>query len=125
MASVRSAKRATPLMAVSVFPRRSSGTDVSHARAGRERSSVSNRVRRLMGSSTRRGGVSSAKLPDPRPVQAASPTIYGPPMKYDAQDFALRVLFLVAGGVAALLLSFKGYGAALPAVAVGGALGAF
>jgi hypothetical protein len=46
-------------------------------------------------------------------------------MKYDAQDFALRALFLIAGGVAALLLSFKGYGAALPAVAVGGALGAF
>jgi hypothetical protein len=45
-------------------------------------------------------------------------------MKYDYQDFALRALFLVAGGVAALLLALKGYGAALPAVAVGGALGA-
>jgi hypothetical protein len=46
-------------------------------------------------------------------------------MKYDYRDFALRALFLTAGGVAALLLTLKGYGAALPAVAVGGALGAF
>jgi hypothetical protein len=46
-------------------------------------------------------------------------------MRHDLQDFALRALFLVAGGVAALLLTLKGYGAALPAVAVGGALGAF
>lgn len=52
-------------------------------------------------------------------VQAA-----GPLMKHDYRDFALRVLFLTAGGVAALLLSLKGYGAALPAVAFGGALGA-
>ena len=46
-------------------------------------------------------------------------------MRYDSQDFALRVLFLAAGGIAALLLAFKGYGEALPAVAAGGALGAF
>ena len=46
-------------------------------------------------------------------------------MKYDYRDFALRALFLTAGGVAALLLALQGYGAALPAVAVGGALGAF
>jgi hypothetical protein len=46
-------------------------------------------------------------------------------MRYDYRDFALRALFLTAGGVAALLLALKGYGAALPAVAVGGALGAF
>jgi len=46
-------------------------------------------------------------------------------MKHDLLDFALRALFLTAGGVAALLLTLKGYGAALPAVAVGGALGAF
>lgn len=46
-------------------------------------------------------------------------------MKHDYRDFALRALFLTAGGLAALLLSMKGYGAALPAVAVGGALGAF
>jgi hypothetical protein len=45
-------------------------------------------------------------------------------MRYDYRDFALRALFLTAGGVAALLLSFQGYGAALPAVAFGGALGA-
>lgn len=46
-------------------------------------------------------------------------------MKYDLTDFALRGLFLLAGGVAALLLALEGYGAALPAVAIGGALGAF
>jgi hypothetical protein len=46
-------------------------------------------------------------------------------MKHDPRDFALRALFLTAGGLAALLLTLKGYGMALPAVAVGGALGAF
>jgi hypothetical protein len=46
-------------------------------------------------------------------------------MKLDALDYAVRTLFLVAGGVAALLLSLKGYGEALPGVALGGALGAF
>lgn len=46
-------------------------------------------------------------------------------MRYDFRDYALRALFLTAGGVAALLLSLKGYGVALPAVAIGGALGAF
>lgn len=46
-------------------------------------------------------------------------------MKYDSRDFALRALFLTAGGLAALLLTMEGYGAALPGVAVGGALGAF
>lgn len=46
-------------------------------------------------------------------------------MKHDYRDFALRALFLLAGGVAATLLALKGYGTALPAVAVGGALGAF
>ena len=46
-------------------------------------------------------------------------------MRYDLQDLSIRVLILVAGGLAATLLALKGYGAALPAVAVGGALGAF
>jgi hypothetical protein len=46
-------------------------------------------------------------------------------MKHDYRDFALRTLILVAGGLAALLLSREGYGAALPGVALGGALGAF
>lgn len=54
-------------------------------------------------------------------VQSAGPGN----MRYDLRDFALRFLFLTAGGVAALLLALKGYGTALPAVAVGGALGAF
>ena len=45
-------------------------------------------------------------------------------MKYDSRDLAIRTLFLTAGGLAALLLALKGYGAALPAVAFGGALGA-
>jgi hypothetical protein len=46
-------------------------------------------------------------------------------MRYDYRDFALRALFLTAGGLAALLLAMKGHGEALPAVAFGGALGAF
>lgn len=46
-------------------------------------------------------------------------------MRYDFQDFTIRALILVAGGLAAALLALKGYGGALPAVAVGGALGAF
>lgn len=46
-------------------------------------------------------------------------------MKYDLRDFALRSLILLAGGVAAILLAREGYGQALPAVAVGGAVGAF
>lgn len=45
-------------------------------------------------------------------------------MRYDLQDFILRALILLAGGLAATLLALKGYGQALPAVAVGGALGA-
>ena len=40
-------------------------------------------------------------------------------------DFTLRALILFAGGIAAIVLSMKGYGTALPAVAVGGAVGAF
>ncbi len=46
-------------------------------------------------------------------------------MKPDYRDFALRALILIAGGIAALLLTLEGYGTALPAVAVGGGLGAF
>jgi hypothetical protein len=46
-------------------------------------------------------------------------------MKHDYRDFALRALILLAGGLAALLLAREGYGPALPAVAAGGALGAF
>ena len=46
-------------------------------------------------------------------------------MRHDLQDLTLRALILVAGGLAAALLALKGYGPAIPAVAVGGALGAF
>ena len=46
-------------------------------------------------------------------------------MRHDFQDFTIRVLILVAGGLAAALLALKGYGQAIPAVAIGGALGAF
>ena len=46
-------------------------------------------------------------------------------MRYDLQDVLLRALILLAGLLAATLLAIKGYGQALPAVAVGGALGAF
>src|SRR5437763_1697703 len=45
-------------------------------------------------------------------------------MKLDLQEFALRALILVAGGLAALVLALKGEGQALPALAVGGTLGA-
>ena len=46
-------------------------------------------------------------------------------MTFDLRDFILRALILVCGGVAAVLLVMKGYGSALPGVAIGGALGAF
>jgi hypothetical protein len=45
-------------------------------------------------------------------------------MKFDLRDFALRTLILIAGGLAALVLALKGEGQALPALAVGGTLGA-
>ena len=46
-------------------------------------------------------------------------------MRHDLKDFALRSLILLPGGLAAFLLAREGYAQALPAVAVGGALGAF
>lgn len=46
-------------------------------------------------------------------------------MSHDTRDFALRALILVAGGLSAILLAMKGHGEALPAVAIGGAVGAF
>jgi hypothetical protein len=45
-------------------------------------------------------------------------------MQFDFRDVALRTLILVAGGLAALVLMLKGQGLALPALAVGGTLGA-
>jgi len=39
-------------------------------------------------------------------------------------DLALRALIVVAGVLAAVVLALKGQGAALPALAVGGILGA-
>jgi hypothetical protein len=45
-------------------------------------------------------------------------------MRFDLQDVALRTLILVAGGLAAVLLTLKGQGQALPALAIGGTLGA-
>jgi len=42
----------------------------------------------------------------------------------DLQDFALRTLIVIAGAVAAALFVLKGQGAALPALAIGGTLGA-
>jgi hypothetical protein len=43
---------------------------------------------------------------------------------FDLQDLALRGLIVLAGVVAAMLLALKGQGAALPALAAGGTLGA-
>ena len=40
-------------------------------------------------------------------------------------DFLLRTLIFVAGGLSAVLLAMKGHAQALPALAVGGMLGAF
>jgi hypothetical protein len=45
-------------------------------------------------------------------------------MKFDLQDITLRTLIFAAGGLAALVLALKGQGQALPALAVGGTLGA-
>lgn len=46
-------------------------------------------------------------------------------MNFDLQDYSLRFLLLLAGGLAAILLVMKGYGPALPGLAIGGTLGAF
>jgi hypothetical protein len=45
-------------------------------------------------------------------------------MRFDLRDVALRTLILVAGGLAATLFVLRGQGQALPALAVGGTLGA-
>lgn len=45
--------------------------------------------------------------------------------EFDWRDFALRAVLIAAGCVAAALLSLKGQAHALPALAVGGTLGAF
>jgi hypothetical protein len=45
--------------------------------------------------------------------------------KFDVRDLALRALIVVAGSVAAILFALKGHAQALPALAVGGTLGAF
>ena len=44
-------------------------------------------------------------------------------MKFDLQDLALRALILVAGAIAAVLLSMKGQAHAVPALAIGATLG--
>jgi hypothetical protein len=64
--------------------------------------------------------IASATIP-----AAARPIVATHIMKLDLQDIALRTLILVAGGLAALVLALKGQGQALPALAVGGTLGAF
>ncbi|MCU1228331.1 MAG: hypothetical protein JWO97_1215 [Acidobacteria bacterium] len=43
---------------------------------------------------------------------------------FDLRDLALRSLILVAGGISAVLFIMKGQGQALPALALGGTLGA-
>jgi hypothetical protein len=43
---------------------------------------------------------------------------------FDLRDLALRSLILVAGGISAVLFIMKGEGQALPALALGGTLGA-
>jgi hypothetical protein len=46
-------------------------------------------------------------------------------MKTNPQDLLLRSLIIVAGVVSAILLALKGQAQALPALAIGGMLGAF
>jgi hypothetical protein len=46
-------------------------------------------------------------------------------MKLDLTDIAIRLLFVLAGVVAAIVLAMKGYGVALPALAIGGTIGAY
>lgn len=46
-------------------------------------------------------------------------------MKLDLTDLAIRLLFVLAGLVAAVILAMKGYGVALPALAIGGTIGAY
>lgn len=43
---------------------------------------------------------------------------------FDLQDLALRTLILIAGGISAALFILKGDAQALPALALGGTLGA-
>jgi hypothetical protein len=44
--------------------------------------------------------------------------------KFDVRDLALCVLIVAAGAIAGLLLALKGQAQALPALAIGGTLGA-
>ena len=44
---------------------------------------------------------------------------------YDWQDRVLRVLIIAAGALSAILMVFEGHGHSLPALALGGTLGAF
>jgi hypothetical protein len=44
-------------------------------------------------------------------------------MKRSLQDLALRVLIVVAGGLAAVLLTMRGQAHAVPALAIGATLG--
>ena len=46
-------------------------------------------------------------------------------MKLDLTDIAIRLLFVLAGVIAAVILAMKGYGVALPALAIGGTIGAY
>ena len=44
--------------------------------------------------------------------------------RYEWKDYAIRLVFIAAGGVAALILAQTGQADALPPMAVGGMLGA-
>lgn len=44
--------------------------------------------------------------------------------RFDLQDLALRTLIVIAGVIAAAVLTLKGHGESLPALALGGTLGA-
>jgi hypothetical protein len=45
--------------------------------------------------------------------------------QFDAQDFALRTLIVIAGALAAAWFALNGEAQALPGLAIGGTIGAF
>src|SRR5437868_1623299 len=106
------------------------------ARFARTTGYHTSRLRRRAYSDSRSSAVQRAKRNQPTTdnARAARNSATIPPrgasnrrtyiMRFDLRDVALRTLILVAGGVAAVLLALKGQGQALPALAVGGTLGA-
>lgn len=60
----------------------------------------------------------------PRETAVTGPAVQVPDMNLDIRDYTLRGLILLAGALSALLLTMQGWGPAVPAIAIGGAVGA-